>query len=191
MCLCVPHLNLCWLTKLQRTIPWRVKLIFLMPGFLSGEWMCVQYILSTVQVEYFSVLFGNMVKVNFYLKARSYKQYLAVAPFPSRSHSPDIGRKVNRLSHWCIQIWSLSRARHVSKNESKVPDFSQMKCEMVLYLDSGTVINRTRGPSCLLILRFDSLMYSCPFRRWNLFSLHRWTINHGSWEYRQGVFCFA
>ena len=75
-----------------------------------------------------------MVKVIFYLKARSYKQYLAVVPFPSRSHSPDIGRKVNRPSHWCIQIWSLSPARNVSKNESKVPDFGQMKCEMVLYL---------------------------------------------------------
>jgi transcription factor C subunit 6 len=48
-------------------------------------------------VEYFSLLFHNRTKVIFYLKARSYKQYLAVAPFPSRSHSPDIGRKVKRL----------------------------------------------------------------------------------------------
>ena len=134
MCLCVPHLNLCWLTKLQQTIPRRVKLIFLMPGLLSGEWICVQYILSTVQVEYFSVLFDNMFKVIFYLKARSYEQYLAVVPFPSCSHSPDTGRKVKRPSQWCIQIWSLSPARNVSKNESKVPDFGQMKCEMVLYL---------------------------------------------------------
>ena len=60
----------------------------------------------------------------------------------------------------------------------------------------GTVINCTRGSSCLLILRFVSqaLMYSCPFRRCqfsDLLSLHRWTNSHGSWEYRQGIFCFA
>jgi hypothetical protein len=108
-----------------------------MPGLLSGEWIGVQYILSTVQVEYFSLLFDNRAKVIFYLKARSYKQYLAVAPFPSRSHSPDIGRKVKRPSHSCIQIWSISPAQNVSKNKSKVPDFGQMKCEMVLCLDSG------------------------------------------------------
>ena len=83
----------------------------------------------------FSLLIG--LKVTFYLKARSFKQYLAVAPFPSRSHSPDIGRKVKRPSHSCIQIWSLSSARNVSKDKSKVPDFGQMKCEMVLCLDSG------------------------------------------------------
>jgi hypothetical protein len=111
--------------------------MFLMPGLPSGEWIGVQYILSTVQVEYFSLLFDNRAKVIFYLKARSYKQYLAVAPFPSRSHSPDIGRKVKRPSHSCIQIWSLSPARNVSKNKSKVPDFGQMKCEMLLCLDSG------------------------------------------------------
>ncbi|KAF8802846.1 hypothetical protein BYT27DRAFT_7260604 [Phlegmacium glaucopus] len=70
--------------------------------------------------------------------ARSYKQYLAVAPFPSHSHSPDIGRKVKRPSYSCIQIWSLSPAqRNVSKKKSEAPDLGQMKCEMVLCLDSG------------------------------------------------------
>jgi hypothetical protein len=108
-----------------------------MPGLLYGEWIGVQYILSTVQVEYFFLLFHNWAKVIFYLKARSYKQYLAVAPFPSHSHSPDIGRKVKRPSQSCIQIWSLSPARNVSKNKSKNPDSGQMKCEMVLCLDSG------------------------------------------------------
>ena len=52
----------------------------------------------------------------------------------------------------------------------------------------------TRGSSCLLTLRFVSQMYSCPFRRCqfsSLFSLHWWTNNHGSCEYRQGVFCYA
>ena len=92
---------------------------------------------SDLQVEYFTLFFDNRTKVISYLKARSFKQYLAVAPFPSRSHSPDIGRKVKRPSHSCIQIWSLSHARIVSKDKAKVPDFGQMKCEMVLCLDSG------------------------------------------------------
>ena len=41
------------------------------------------------RVEYFSRLFDNRAKVIFYLKARSFKQYLAVAPFPSRSYNPE------------------------------------------------------------------------------------------------------
>ncbi|KAF8967306.1 hypothetical protein BDZ97DRAFT_1903428 [Flammula alnicola] len=72
--------------------------------------------------------------------ARSYKQYLAVAPFPSHSHSPDIGRKVSRPSYACIQIWSLSSTQPVTttkKNASKVPDVGHMKCEMVVCLDTG------------------------------------------------------
>ena len=130
---------------------WRVMPIFLMPGLPSGEWIGVQYILSTIQVEYFSLLFHNRAKVIFYLKARSYKQYLAIAPFPSRSHSPDIGRKVKRPSHSCsnIQIWSLSPSRNVSKNKSKVPDFGQMKCEMALCLDSGPAYDLRWCPSPL------------------------------------------
>jgi hypothetical protein len=46
----------------------------------------------------------------------------------------------------------------------------------------------------LLRIRLVFLMYSCQFRRYQFFdllSLHRWTSNHGSREYRQGVFCFA
>ncbi|EGN95834.1 hypothetical protein SERLA73DRAFT_13040, partial [Serpula lacrymans var. lacrymans S7.3] len=38
---------------------------------------------------------------------RCYKQYLAVAPFPSRSHSPIIGAKIQRPALACIQIWAL------------------------------------------------------------------------------------
>ena len=106
-------------------------------------------------------------KVIFYLKARSYKQYLAVAPFPSRSHSPDIGRKVKRPSHSCIQIWSLSPAQNVSKSNSKVPDFGQMKCEMVLCLDSGPAYDLRWCPlpshdlvlSVLLLLICSCLMF--------------------------------
>ncbi|KAF9473862.1 hypothetical protein BDN70DRAFT_885457 [Pholiota conissans] len=72
--------------------------------------------------------------------ARSYAQYLAVAPFPSQSHSPDIGRKVARPSYACIQIWTLSSAGKTSKakkNPAKKPDVGRMKCEMVLCIDSG------------------------------------------------------
>ncbi|KAJ8468928.1 hypothetical protein ONZ51_g9335 [Trametes cubensis] len=36
-----------------------------------------------------------------------FTQYLAVAPFPSKSHSPMIGTRVRRPSPACIQIWSL------------------------------------------------------------------------------------
>ena len=108
-----------------------------MPGLLSGERIGVQYILSTVQVEYFTLLFDDMVEAIFYLKARCYKQYFAVAPFPSPTHSPDNGRKIKRPLHLCIQMRCLSAARNVSKNGSKVPDFGQMKCETVLCLDSG------------------------------------------------------
>jgi transcription factor C subunit 6 len=36
----------------------------------------------------------------------SYKYYLAVAPLPSRTHSPEIGVKVLRPSRACVQLWS-------------------------------------------------------------------------------------
>ncbi|PPQ78436.1 hypothetical protein CVT25_011881 [Psilocybe cyanescens] len=65
--------------------------------------------------------------------ARSYKQYLAVAPFPSHSHSPDIGKKVARPSYSCVQIWSLASLQPASKST----DDGRMKCEMVLCLDTG------------------------------------------------------
>ena len=39
--------------------------MYLMPGLPSGEWIGVQYILSTVQVEYFSLLFDNRAKSDF------------------------------------------------------------------------------------------------------------------------------
>ncbi|KAF8912236.1 hypothetical protein CPB84DRAFT_1841910 [Gymnopilus junonius] len=74
-------------------------------------------------------------------EARSFKQYLAVAPFPSHSHSPDIGRKVARPSYACIQIWSLSRStkRNPASNGTNAAghDRGEMRCEMVLCLDTG------------------------------------------------------
>ncbi|KAF9556184.1 hypothetical protein CPC08DRAFT_694740 [Agrocybe pediades] len=76
-------------------------------------------------------------------QARGFKQYLAVGPFPSHSHSPDIGQKVSRPSYACIQIWSLSQPRKQGKSRAKAPSVSasailgEMKCEMVLCIDSG------------------------------------------------------
>lgn len=40
--------------------------MFLMLEPPFGEWIGVQYILLTVQVEYFSLLFDNRAKVIFY-----------------------------------------------------------------------------------------------------------------------------
>ncbi|EPQ57804.1 hypothetical protein GLOTRDRAFT_114438 [Gloeophyllum trabeum ATCC 11539] len=75
---------------------------------------------------------------------RSYKQYLAAAPFPSRSHSPDIGAKVSRPSYACIQIWSLSPPEDVEMVDATAAppgdddfDPGHMRCEMVLCVESG------------------------------------------------------
>ncbi|KAG6854374.1 hypothetical protein C0991_007365 [Blastosporella zonata] len=75
-----------------------------------------------------------------------FKQYLAVAPFPTGSHSPEIGIKVARPSHACIQIWSLGPTQPSpttspragrGKSKSKEVDHGGMKCEMVLCIESG------------------------------------------------------
>ncbi|KAI0831441.1 hypothetical protein BC628DRAFT_1336499 [Trametes gibbosa] len=42
-----------------------------------------------------------------------YRQYLAVAPFPTKSHSPFIGSRVRRPSPAYIQIWTLQSSSHV------------------------------------------------------------------------------
>ncbi|KZT23993.1 hypothetical protein NEOLEDRAFT_1170475 [Neolentinus lepideus HHB14362 ss-1] len=76
---------------------------------------------------------------------RANKQYLAVGPFPSRSHSPDIGAKVARPTHACIQIWSLSPSSedvemsdaNEDENEGSEHDTGQMKCELVVCIESG------------------------------------------------------
>ncbi|KAI0807842.1 WD40-repeat-containing domain protein [Fomes fomentarius] len=70
-----------------------------------------------------------------------YKQYLAVAPFPSRHHSPMVGSRVQRPSAGCIQIWSLgpSHVGHedVMKIDECGEDVGDMRCEMVMCVDSG------------------------------------------------------
>ncbi|KAI0050874.1 hypothetical protein FA95DRAFT_1587504 [Auriscalpium vulgare] len=66
--------------------------------------------------------------------ALAFKQFLAVAPLPTRAHSPEIGVKAPRPSHACIQIWSLGPPPAAS-NHSK--DNGMMRCEMVLCIESG------------------------------------------------------
>ncbi|KAI0672794.1 hypothetical protein C8Q78DRAFT_1077122 [Trametes maxima] len=68
-----------------------------------------------------------------------YKQYLAVAPFPSKSHSPMIGTRVQRPSPACIQIWSLRRTESHNDNMDVdgAEDPGEMQCEMVLCVDNG------------------------------------------------------
>ena len=71
-------------------------------------------------------------------KERSHKKYLAVAPFPSASHSPDIGKKAARPSYACVQIWSFALAQNgQAGSQNSNPDIGEMKCEMVLCLNSG------------------------------------------------------
>ena len=67
----------------------------------------------------------------------SYKYYLAVAPLPSRAHSPEIGIKVSRPSRSCIQLWSLGRSAGVGESGD---DKGDMHCEMVLCIDSGAAL---------------------------------------------------
>ncbi|KAJ6509010.1 hypothetical protein C8R45DRAFT_969593 [Mycena sanguinolenta] len=65
---------------------------------------------------------------------RSYTQYLAVAPFSSASHSPDIGVKIKRPAPACIQIWTLSPTK---AGVSDATDKGVMRCALVLCIDSG------------------------------------------------------
>lgn len=61
--------------------------------------------------------------------ARSIKQYLAVGPTSSASHTLAIGSPKKRPIPACIQIWSLS--------PSGGSDSGTMTCEMVLCIESG------------------------------------------------------
>ncbi|KAI6161423.1 hypothetical protein EDD17DRAFT_1587403 [Pisolithus thermaeus] len=74
---------------------------------------------------------------------RQFKQYLAVAPFPSRAHAPSVGFKAQRPSPACVQIWAL-QPRAAEDNVGEHDDFSEkgcesgeMRCEMVLCLNAG------------------------------------------------------
>ena len=67
----------------------------------------------------------------------SYKYYLAVAPLPSRTHSPEIGIKIPRPSRACIQLWSLGPSAGVGRSDD---DEGDMRCELVLCIDSGPAL---------------------------------------------------
>ncbi|PFH47653.1 hypothetical protein AMATHDRAFT_77094 [Amanita thiersii Skay4041] len=73
-------------------------------------------------------------------EGRAYKQYIAVAPFPSSAHSPEIGVKTIRPSPACIQIWSFAE---LPENDpaSSTTDSNEIpivQCEMVVCQDGGT-----------------------------------------------------
>ena len=70
---------------------------------------------------------------------RGYKQYLAVAPFPSSTHFPEIGVRVARPSPACVQIWSFGPASQpVQENEAMPKQVPIVQCEMVVGLDGGS-----------------------------------------------------
>ncbi len=72
------------------------------------------------------------------LSGRGYKQYLAVAPFPSSAHFPEIGVRVARPSPACVQIWSFGSPSHpVQENEATSKQTPIVRCEMVICLDVG------------------------------------------------------
>ncbi|KAI0306286.1 hypothetical protein B0F90DRAFT_1688642 [Multifurca ochricompacta] len=67
----------------------------------------------------------------------SYKYYLAAAPFPSRTHSPEIGVKVARPQRACVQLWTLVPSSDTDRTDD---DRGEMQCEMVLCIDSGPAL---------------------------------------------------
>ena len=69
----------------------------------------------------------------------AYKYYLAVAPFPSRTHSPGVGVKVARPSRACVQLWSFGPSA-CTEGPDDNDDKGEMRCEMVLCVDSGPAL---------------------------------------------------
>lgn len=80
---------------------------------------------------------GGSVPTSRALPDCSYKYYLAVAPFPSRAHSPEIGVKASRPLRACVQIWSLGPSSGVEEPDD---DKGEMRCEVVLCIDSGPAL---------------------------------------------------
>ena len=70
----------------------------------------------------------------------AYKYYLAVAPFPSRTHSPGVGIKVTRPSRACVQLWSFGPSACADGSDDDDDDKGEMRCEMVLCVDSGPAL---------------------------------------------------
>jgi transcription factor C subunit 6 len=82
-------------------------------------------------------------------------QYLAVAPFPSASHSPGIGIRTPRPCPACIQIWSLKPSSNVHE---PTEDCGEMTCEMVLCTDGGPAFELKWCP-----LPSHDLVHICSF----------------------------
>ncbi|KAI0263392.1 hypothetical protein BC834DRAFT_827534 [Gloeopeniophorella convolvens] len=68
----------------------------------------------------------------------NYKYYLAAGPFPSHTHSPNIGVKVSRPAPACVQIWSLCPSS--SDAAGSEGDRGEIHCELVLCIDSGPAL---------------------------------------------------
>ncbi|KAL4068179.1 hypothetical protein J3A83DRAFT_3825037 [Scleroderma citrinum] len=68
---------------------------------------------------------------------RQFKQYLAIAPFPSRIHAPCIGAKAQYPAPACVQIWALRPCAQEESVRDDIEKAGEVKCEMVLCLDSG------------------------------------------------------
>lgn len=114
-----------------------------------GALIGAQYIQTTVPVS--NVRYTQYDMLISFLDY-SYKQYLAVAPFPSRTHSPLIGTRTQKPAPSCIQLWALHPSQDVMDVDSGVlggetsrknaenmsqGDCGEMACEMVLCIDSG------------------------------------------------------
>ena len=91
----------------------------------------------------------------------SYKHYLAVAPLPSRTHSPEIGIKVPRPSRACVQLWSLGPSGDAETSDD---DKGEMRCEMVMCIDSGPALELKWCP----LPSHDSVCPPNPFSSWLL-----------------------
>ncbi|KAF8632767.1 hypothetical protein AX15_001702 [Amanita polypyramis BW_CC] len=70
-------------------------------------------------------------------EGRRYKQYLAVVPFPSSAHFPEIGVRVTRPSPACIQIWSFECASRPDPEGNTSRNTPIVQCEMVICVDEG------------------------------------------------------
>jgi hypothetical protein len=102
-------------------------------GALTG----VQSIRTTDRVRKMFILMVGVPLISCFESDCSYRHYLAVAPLPSRAHSPEIGIKVPRPSRACIQLWNLGPSDGV---EVFGDDKGEMRCEMVLCIDSGPAL---------------------------------------------------
>ena len=80
---------------------------------------------------------------------------------PSRTHSPEIGIKVPRPSRACVQLWSLGPPEGAETSDD---DKGEMRCEMVMCIDSGPALELKWCP----LPSHDSVRSPSPFSSWLL-----------------------